>query len=260
MNILEFIDLNKLQELQDMFSNATGLAAIAVDLQGNFLTKPSNFTDFCMDYTRKSSVGSSRCAKCDAEGKGAYFCHAGLMDFAEPIIVNNIHMGNILGGQVLSEEPDITQFEAIAEELGVPKKDYINALKKVPIRSEEAIRAAASLLRELVNSMVNLKYAMQKDEKKIVILRKELDSMFINTEDIASKTQNLERISKQQNILSLNASIEAARAGSSGRGFTIVANQMSDLAKCSAKIYTDIIKDANAIHSSTDSLENAFEE
>lgn len=54
MNIRDFMDLNKLQQIQDSFSNATGLAAIAVDDKGEYITEGSNFTEFCMKYTRGS--------------------------------------------------------------------------------------------------------------------------------------------------------------------------------------------------------------
>ena len=49
MDIIDFIDLEELQKMQDTFSLATGMAAITVDLKGDFITKPSNFTDFCME-------------------------------------------------------------------------------------------------------------------------------------------------------------------------------------------------------------------
>lgn len=258
MNLLDFINLDELQKMQDMFSLATGMAAITVDLDGNFITKPSNFTDFCMKYTRNSPIGKERCAKCDAQGKGAYFCHAGLMDFSEQIIVDNIHLGNILGGQVLPQEPDISKFEAIAEELNISKKDYIEALKKVSVRSEKSILAASQLLRELVNTMINFQYTRKKEEKNFIILTKELESMLKNTQNITDKTNDLRKISNQQNILSLNASIEAARAGDAGKGFTIVANQIGTLAKRSSEIYSSIIENAETIHSSANILDNAF--
>lgn len=259
MELLEFVNIEELQKMQDTFSLATGMAAVTVDLKGNFITKPSNFTEFCMDYTRKSSLGATRCAKCDAEGKGAYFCHAGLMDFAEPIIVNGNHLGNILGGQVLPEEPDISKFEAIAEELGISKEEYIEALGKVSVRSEESIRAAAHLLRELVSGLVNLHYTVNKDKEKIEVLKEELKNMMVHTQDITAKTHDLTKISSQQNILSLNASIEAARAGEAGRGFAIVANQMGDLAKRSSQIYNSIIENANSINGSAKKLDDTFE-
>ncbi len=44
MEIRDFMDLSKLQQLQDKFSEATGLAAIAIDSKGEYITRQSNFT------------------------------------------------------------------------------------------------------------------------------------------------------------------------------------------------------------------------
>ena len=68
MELKEFMDISKLQKIQDKFSDATGLAAIAVGNDGQYLTEGSNFTDFCMKYTRGSKEGNRRCIKCDNEG------------------------------------------------------------------------------------------------------------------------------------------------------------------------------------------------
>lgn len=108
MELKEFMDISKLQKIQDNFSNATGLAAIAVGNDGQYLTEGSNFTDFCMKYTRGSKEGNRRCVKCDNEGRGTYFCHAGLMDFSVDIKVGDEKVGAIIGGQILPEAPEET--------------------------------------------------------------------------------------------------------------------------------------------------------
>lgn len=254
MQIKDFMDLKALQKLQDQFSDATGLAAIAVDAEGNYITQGSNFTDFCIKYTRGCEEGMRRCVKCDTECKGTYYCHAGLMDFSVDIIVNGEKLGAMIGGQVLPQEPDEEKFRAIAQELGIAPDKYIAALRKVPVRTEKSIRAAAALLGDIVNKVVNLEYLKQRDSKRLQTFDQEIDKTTANVKMINQKTSELEGIASRQNILALNATIESARAGAVGKGFTIIAGQMSDLAKKSGGIYADIRELAAQIQEAVDKM------
>lgn len=64
IKLLDVIDRAQLQSLQDAFAKATGMAALTTDKNGP-VTQLSCPTDFCMNYTRKSSVGCERCNLCD---------------------------------------------------------------------------------------------------------------------------------------------------------------------------------------------------
>lgn len=259
MELKEFMDLSKLQKIQDDFSDATGLAAIAVGLNGEYLTKGSNFTDFCMKYTRGSQEGNRRCVKCDNEGKGTYFCHAGLMDFSVDIMVNKERVGSIIGGQVLPAPPDEDKFRQTAVELGIDPEEYIRALRKVPVSTEAKIRASADLLGVIVNQLVNLEYFKFNNADRLSGVQQGVEESNELIQTINDNTSHLKAIAKKQNILSLNASIEAARSGEAGAGFAVVAKNMQDLSSQSAVIYTEIEKSVAKITDRISSLVSLFE-
>lgn len=240
MKLRDFLDMQMLQEIQDQFSNATGLAAIAVDDEGNYITKGSNFTDFCMKYTRGTAEGLRRCVKCDTECSGTYFCHAGLMDFSADIMLNEVKMGAIIGGQVLPEKPDEEKFRRIARELGINEEEYIRALHKVPVRSEKEIRAASKMLGSVVNQLVNLEYFRHMNQRKLSVFEYEVKVTLDSVKEIKSYTRDLQNVASMENILSINASIEAGRAGQAGVGFAVVAREIGELSKNSAEVYGKI--------------------
>ena len=236
MHIGDFFDLKMLDEIMRSWSKATGLATVAVDNEGKYISGEIGFTDFCIKYTRGSKEGCRRCVKCDNECSGTYYCHAGLMDFSHDIIVDGQFMGKIIGGQVLPGAPDEDKFRSMATELGIDPDKYIEALRKVPIRSEESIRAASELLGRVVNMLVNFEYSKKKNENLINTMNDELGNSMKLIRQVDDYSKDLDGIENRQNILSLNASIEAARAGEAGRGFAVVAGEVRNLSARSSEV------------------------
>ena len=93
MRIQDFTDMHKFEEIMQNWAKATGLATVAVDIDGTYLSDCYNFTDFCMKYTRQSPEGKKRCEKCDKECSGVYRCHAGLIDFSIDLTLDGEKLG-----------------------------------------------------------------------------------------------------------------------------------------------------------------------
>jgi len=68
-----------------------------------------------------------------------------------------------------------------------------------------------------------------------------------SSEEIGNIIEVISSISAQTNLLALNAAIEAARAGEAGRGFSVVADEIRDLAEESSRAAEDIAQLINNI-------------
>lgn len=71
--------------------------------------------------------------------------------------------------------------------------------------------------------------------------------------DIGHVIKVINTIAQQTNLLALNATIEAARAGDAGKGFSVVANEVKDLAKATAKATEEIERKVATIQTDSDS-------
>ena len=254
MEIKDFTNMEEFERLMSNWATATGLATVAVGSDGKYISQCYNFTDFCIKLTRGSKEGCARCEKCDREGQGVYHCHAGLIDFGIPLMVEGQTVGSVIGGQVLPEQPDEEKFRQVAREIGVDEDEYIRALKKVNVRTEAAINASAYLLGEVLNNFINAEYARKKNTSIIDKLSSGVTTTNELVSQITIKTAELRALQNRQNILALNASIEAARAGEKGAGFAVVAKEVRNLSEQSAKVNTEIEEVVKSISQAVEAM------
>ena len=181
MYLTDLIDAATLQRVQDAFSSLTGMAALTTDMTGKPVTEGSQFTDFCMKYTRNSPEGRRACEWCDKYGaeqtkkrghQATYYCHAGLIDFAAPITVHGKQVGCFIGGQVLTEKPDSARIKDVASRIGVDPDLLLEAADKVHVLPKSTIDRAAQFLYEIAAILSDMAYSRVMTERA----REEMES------------------------------------------------------------------------------------
>ena len=85
-----------------------------------------------------------------------------------------------------------------------------------------------------------------------------MDEMSASVDNILSVLGEVEAISKQTNLLALNAAIEAARAGEAGRGFAVVADEVRNLSDRSNHFSNQIRGQMDSVHGSVWRAEQAI--
>ena len=207
LEIKDIIDIGLLQKFQDDFAFAMNCASVTVDIDGTPVTEPSCYTKFCDRLIHSTKKGDDRCAashkrmgeEAAKSGKPFVgFCHAGLIDFAAPIIVEGQLVGTVLGGQMLSEPPKDEGFIKTAREIDVNPTDLVNAVKDVNVVALNQIEKAASVLFIVVNALAKNGY----NKIKLDVVSQQLSNNFnqatLSIEELTASSMN---ISSQQEEL-----------------------------------------------------------
>jgi len=175
----DLFDLKNIQHMQDLFSDATGVASIITYPDGRPITEPSNFCKLCNEIIRKTDSGLTNCFKSDAEigrpnpaGPIIQPClSGGLWDAGASIIVEGKHIANWLIGQVKNEDLDYDQMIKYSEEIGADKDSFIKALGDVPVMSKEKFEKIANMLYVFVSEISSKAF----QNKKLVQSLNELE-------------------------------------------------------------------------------------
>lgn len=179
--LTDLIDIETLQKIQDAFSDMSGIAALVTDARGRIQTKPSGFTEFCGRYVRNTEEGRKRCEKCDKMGAEkaaragvscAYFCHAGMVAFAAPIMAHGHMVGCFIGGQLLTIPPDEDKIRKVAEDVGVDGDELVRAAKDVKIVDKKTIEKVSNAIYTIANVLSEIGYSKYQVNLKNMELRK----------------------------------------------------------------------------------------
>ncbi|ETP71823.1 methyl-accepting chemotaxis protein [Lachnospiraceae bacterium JC7] len=95
----------------------------------------------------------------------------------------------------------------------------------------DKIKVTASKAKEASDLGAGAGQAVQTSNSKMAEMSAAMEDIVERSNEISKIIKTIDDIAFQTNILSLNAAIEAARAGSAGKGFAVVADEVGNLAK-----------------------------
>ena len=171
----DIFNLEEIQELQDLFSDASGVAALMISPDGTPITNPSNFCRLCNDIIRKTVKGYSNCYR-SGTMIGRYnpseiifwpCLSGGLWDAGTSISINGKHIANWLIGQVRSEGYSELQMLLYADEIGADRVEFMKAMNEIPVMSFEKFNHLAKQLFGLTKKLAEQGYKNFLLEKQI---------------------------------------------------------------------------------------------
>lgn len=152
--------------------------------------------------------------------------------------------------------------------ISVPIKDSNNNVNGILCltRNTEKESVVRSISKELMTSLVETNNVINEIEGSAANLSDNVNEIInkvekteVNINESSKVLDLIKNISKQTNMLGLNASIEAARAGENGRGFSVVATEMRKLSQLSGEASKQIESYLQEMKSSIESITKSIQ-
>ncbi|MBF0451967.1 MAG: hypothetical protein HQK75_14775 [Candidatus Magnetomorum sp.] len=142
---------------------------------------------------------------------------------------------------------------------------YMNDMASSAFHMSEAVNNIAGSIEEMNTSIVDIsessgrgKIVSQDASIKADKASDIIHSLGNSAKEIGDVVDLIKNIASQTNLLALNATIEAAGAGETGKGFTVVANEVKELARQTSKATEEIRNKIEGMQSNTENAIRAI--
>ena len=123
-----------------------------------------------------------------------------------------------------------------------------------------ATEEVAANIREVSHTIENVAEIVKKAVDSANVANDRITDLETHSQEIGNIIKIITNIAQQTNLLALNATIEAARAGEFGKGFTVVANEVKELAHETSRSADDITQKIEMIQTSSQGAAKAITE
>lgn len=137
--------------------------------------------------------------------------------------------------------------------------DSIQEISAVVHEAHESTRKADILAKESATYSLNASTTLENLSASMTQTLSTITTLKQKSAEIYSVVNVIQEISKQTQLLALNASIEAARAGNAGKGFGVVAAEVSKLATESEEATSSIEAIISSLHTENDNTVKSVE-
>lgn len=148
----------------------------------------------------------------------------------------NMDISNELAQAVVEQASSVQEIAATTEEISQMTQrnnENVKVSMQATGKTVETVNSATQIINELSQTIDDVRVGNDEIIERSKLNSKSFESIIDIIKTIEDKTKVINDIVFQTKLLSFNASVEAARAGEQGKGFSVVAEEVGNLAQMS---------------------------